>query len=102
MVAVFYHDRREHQKGRIAEALTIFYFLGVKSFIVLLAGVPQSIMLGVIGLYKDAACLCAAPGPSGDLRYQLKSALGGTQVRQTETDIYGDDSYKRHIWKIVA
>src|SRR6266478_1372495 len=98
MIAVLYHYRRQHKERRIAEALPKFYFLGIKAFVILLARVPQSVVLRVISLYENLSGLFAATRTSGDLSDQLKRPLGGTQIRQPQADIDRNYADERDIW----
>ena len=59
-------------------------------------------MLRIDGLDQDNARQIAAPRAPGRLRQKLKRALGGAEIRQTQSDVGRHDAHQRDIRNVVA
>src|SRR5206468_11102186 len=70
--------------------------------VVLADGVPHGVVIGVVGLNEDAAGKIAAAGAAGNLREELKGALGGAEVGHGEGRVGADDADEGDAMEVVA
>ena len=77
-------------------------FLFVEGNVILLRGVLDRVVLGIIGLDENFAGEFAASGASGNLREQLEGAFGGAKIRAAQREIGGDHADQRDALEIVA
>ncbi len=83
----------------IAAMTNLFIVEGAK---ILCARMLQRVVMRVIGLNQHAARQITATRAPGDLSYQLKGSFGGTEIRQGQTGIDGDDAHESHVVKVVS
>src|SRR5579885_1622927 len=83
------------------EAAEVQLFL-IEPLVVLATGETDRVVLGVNGLDQHLSGELAAAGASGHLGEQLKGALGGAEVGQSEADVGRHDSDQGDGGDVVA
>jgi len=79
--AVAHENGGERGERRIVQDAAEVSFLLVEGNVVLLGGVLDRVMFGIVGLDENFSGEFAASRASGNLREQLEGALGGAKVR---------------------
>src|SRR5262245_9925806 len=73
----------------------------VELFVILPARVFERVIFGVITLDDYAPGFFAAARAARDLGQQLKSPLGGAEIRHAEPGVYGDHADQSHVVEVV-
>jgi len=73
-------EARQACIGRIQHGLTALDLIMKKPCEVMMLGKSDTVVLGTVGLEKDVPMHLPSPGPTRNLREQLKQALGGTKI----------------------
>src|SRR5204862_888899 len=97
----FVNDVDEGDRRRIPHRLTETQFVGVERRVILAARVTDAVMSRMKRLDDRFAGHFAASGAPGDLRQQLKRALRGAEVGETEADVRADDADQRDAREVV-
>ena len=80
-------EARQACIGRIQHGLTALDLIVKKPCEVVMLGKSDTVVLGTIGLEKDVPMHLPSPGPTCNLREQLKQAFRGTKIRNGERRI---------------
>src|SRR5574340_576181 len=92
----------EAGEGRIGELSSQRKLLPIKPRIVMLLGLEDDIMTGVEGLNDDPSRLVAADAPSRYLRQDLEGPFGGTEIREIQGGVGGDNADQGDGRKVVS
>src|SRR5215468_184729 len=78
---------------RIVHPAAEAQFFVIKSGEIMLRCVSHSVVIGKVGLQNDFSWLLSASSSPGDLREQLKGALGGAKIRKSQRGVSANHSH---------
>ena len=93
-------DQRHHR--RVAHAATVVQLTFEERRVILTTGELNAVVLGIQRLHNRLPGPLSAAGPPSHLREELERALGGTEIRETESHIRRDHADQRHQREIVS
>jgi hypothetical protein len=78
------------------------HFFSGEAFVVLVEGGLNSVMIGMVGLNNDAAGAVSSSCSAGELGEEIVGSLDGSEIRESEIGVGGEDGGERNSWEVVA
>src|SRR5579864_3198709 len=91
----------QEAEGRVVHPAPETNLLFVKSLVIVALGELDGVMVGMKSLQHHFARDLPAPGPSGNLRQQLKRSLRGAEVGKSQREVRTHHAYQSYAVHVV-